>query len=80
MLMSDASTPIAIVGMASLFPKAQSIAAYWRNILDAVDCISDVPDDHSWSPDGHFSDDPKARDKTWCTRGGFLDKIPFDPI
>ncbi len=72
--------PIAIIGMASLFPKAPSLSDYWRNILDATDCISDVPADHSWNPDEHFSDDPAAKDKTWCTRGGFLDKYPFDPV
>ncbi|MCA9568813.1 MAG: acyltransferase domain-containing protein, partial [Myxococcales bacterium] len=72
--------PIAIIGMASLFPKAPTLSAYWRNILDAVDCIGEVPEEHSWVAGEHFSDDPDAKDKTWCTRGGFLDKIPFDPV
>jgi acyl transferase domain-containing protein len=78
--MSQTHPPIAIIGMASLFPGAPSLSAYWRNILDAADCISDVPDDHSWNAAEHHSDDPTAKDKTWCTRGGFLDKYPFDPI
>jgi len=72
--------PIAIIGMASLFPKSPSLADYWRNIIDATDCISDVPDDHSWDPSEHYSADPNEKDKTWCTRGGFLDKYPFDPV
>ena len=52
--MSHRHPPIAIVGMASLFPKAPSLAAYWRNILDAADCISDVPANHSWDPAEHL--------------------------
>jgi len=78
--MSRRHPPIAITGMACLFPQAESLSQYWRNILDAADCISDVPSDHSWDPADHFSDDPAAKDKTWCTRGGFLDKVPFDPV
>ena len=49
-----------VAPMASLFPKASSLSAYWRNILDAVDCISDVPDDHSWVASEHHADDPKV--------------------
>jgi len=72
--------PIAIVGMACLLPRSPDLAAYWRNIVHAVDCISDVPEDHSWRPDEQWHADPKARDKTYSRRGGFLDKVPFDPM
>ena len=37
--------PIAIVGMAVLLPKAQNLHDYWKNILSARDCLSDVPDE-----------------------------------
>lgn len=78
--MSNKPAPIAIVGMAALLPEAQDLAAYWRNIVDARDCLTDIPDDHSWSPQDFYDEDPSTPDKTWATRGGFIGKAPFDPI
>jgi polyketide-type polyunsaturated fatty acid synthase PfaA len=78
--MSQSSEPIAIVGMSALLPGAPDLQTYWRNIVDAVDCLTDIPDDHSWSPRDYFDADPATPDKTWATRGGFLDKVPFDPM
>ncbi len=72
--------PIAIVGIGCLFPNAPDLTAYWREIIEANDCISDVPEEHSWTASEHYSEDPNQRDRTWCTRGGFLDKVPFDPM
>ena len=78
------STPkqpaIAIVGIGCLFPGGPNLTSYWKQIVAANDCIGDVPQDHSWNPSEHFSADYSERDKTWCTRGGFLDKVPFDPM
>ena len=71
--------PIAIVGMAGAFAAAKDLGEYWANILDEVDCITDVPDSH-WSVDDYYDPDPKATDKTYCKRGGFLPDIDFDPL
>ena len=35
--------PIAVVGMAGIFPGAAGINAYWANITAGVDAISTVP-------------------------------------
>jgi polyketide-type polyunsaturated fatty acid synthase PfaA len=72
--------PIAIVGMACLLPKAPDLATYWRNILDGRDCTTEVPDDHSWKVSEQYDADPSVPDKTYCHRGGFIDKVPFDPM
>ncbi|MBL0888510.1 type I polyketide synthase, partial [Myceligenerans indicum] len=74
-----ARTPLAIVGMSSLFPGSTSTESYWNNIVDRVDSITEVPADH-WDPDDHYSADRTAPDKTYATRGGFLDPVPFHPI
>jgi acyl transferase domain-containing protein/NAD(P)-dependent dehydrogenase (short-subunit alcohol dehydrogenase family) len=71
--------PIAIVGMSCLFPKAQSIQEYWSNIKNRVDAITDVPESH-WRPEDYFDADPKRPDHTYCSRGGFLDPVEFDPV
>src|SRR5689334_5812494 len=64
--------PVAIIGMGCLFPQADGLARYWANIRTGVDAITDVPETH-WSADDYFDDDPKAPDRTYARRGGFLD-------
>ncbi|MEB3198867.1 MAG: SDR family NAD(P)-dependent oxidoreductase [Candidatus Sericytochromatia bacterium] len=73
-----ASTPIAIVGLACLFPKAQNLGYYWGNIKRAVDGIGPVPETH-WKPADYYDPDPKRPDHTYAQRGGFIDPVPFDP-
>jgi acyl transferase domain-containing protein/NAD(P)-dependent dehydrogenase (short-subunit alcohol dehydrogenase family) len=58
-----------------MFPQAEDLARYWNNILNRVDAITDVPETH-WSRADYFDDDPKAMDRTYAHRGGFL--IPVD--
>ncbi|MBI3119148.1 MAG: hypothetical protein HYZ00_10705, partial [Candidatus Hydrogenedentes bacterium] len=65
--------------MGCLFPKANSLRAYWANIKNAVDAISEVPASH-WRPEDYFDADPKRSDFTYGRRGGFLDPIDFDPL
>jgi acyl transferase domain-containing protein/NAD(P)-dependent dehydrogenase (short-subunit alcohol dehydrogenase family) len=72
--------PVAIVGMGCLFPQSPDLQSYWRNIVSGRDCLTDVPRGHSWSPEDYYDPDPATPDKTWCTRGGFLDKVSFDPL
>ena len=71
--------PLAIVGIGCLFPKSDGLGAYWANVKHGVDCISPVPPTH-WNPDDYFDADPKAPDKTYARRGGFLDVIDFNPL
>ena len=52
--------PIAIVGMACLFPDASSIAEYWENIRQGKDSIGDIPASH-WSPEDYYDADPKEK-------------------
>ncbi|MCE0764871.1 SDR family NAD(P)-dependent oxidoreductase [Pseudonocardia kujensis] len=77
-----ADDPIAIIGMAGLFPMARNYRDYWQNILDAVDCTSEVPETH-WRPEDYFdptpSTDPSHPDTTYCTRGGFVPETRFSP-
>jgi polyketide-type polyunsaturated fatty acid synthase PfaA len=72
-------TPIAIIGMASVFANAKNLDQYWDNIFEAVDSIIDVPESR-WAIDDYYSDDKKAADKTYCKRGGFIPELDFDPM
>ncbi len=71
--------PIAVIGMACLFPRARNLAEFWTHIVRKVDAITDVPIDR-WDVNDYYDPDPKAPDKTYCKRGGFLPEIEFDPM
>ena len=71
--------PLAIVGMACLFPKADDVGAFWANLKNGVDAITDIPSTH-WTVEDFFDDDPKAPDRTYARRGGFLSPVAFDPL
>ncbi len=69
---------IAIIGMASLLPKANTTQDYWENILDKVDGITEIPK-HRWDWRLYFDADRSKRDKIYSKWGGFLDDLLFDP-
>ncbi|GAA0420427.1 type I polyketide synthase [Streptomyces luteireticuli] len=67
--------PVAIVGMAVLFPGAPDLGTYWRNLTAGVDAITEVPPGR-W--DRSFYDPAAARDRAdrvYCRRGGFVDDL-----
>ena len=72
-------TPLAIIGAACRFPGADDRGRYWANILNAEDCISDIPASH-WRVDEYYDADPKSPDRTYAKRGGFLSPAPFNPL
>ncbi|OHV33084.1 beta keto-acyl synthase [Parafrankia colletiae] len=74
-----ADTPIAIVGMAGLFPHARDAREFWQNIVDARDCIEDVPASR-WNIDDYYDADPTRPDHTYSRRGGFVPDVDFDPL
>ncbi|MGW0824604.1 beta-ketoacyl synthase N-terminal-like domain-containing protein [Streptomyces sp. NPDC002845] len=70
-------TPVAIVGMAVLLPGAAGLDAYWRNLLDGVDAISDVPEGR-WDTDYYrpgSAAGPALAHQVYCRRGGFVDGL-----
>ncbi|HBA60157.1 MAG TPA: beta-ketoacyl synthase, partial [Elusimicrobia bacterium] len=75
---NPALTPIAIVGIGCLFPKAENSRRFWANIKNGVDAITEVPASH-WLPEDHFDKNPKKPDMTYAHKGGFLLPVDFDP-
>jgi acyl transferase domain-containing protein/NAD(P)-dependent dehydrogenase (short-subunit alcohol dehydrogenase family) len=59
-----------------MFPQAPDLARYWANIRSGVDAIVDVPESH-WKISDYFDANPKAPDRTYAHRGGFLTPVPF---
>ncbi len=75
---ADSATPLAIIGIGCLFPGADNLSAYWARIQGGVDAITDVPPTH-WRPEDYYHPDPKAPDRIYTARGGFLHATPFNP-
>ncbi|MBW0118214.1 acyltransferase domain-containing protein, partial [Pseudonocardia sp. KRD-169] len=65
--------------MSGLFPMAHDHREYWQNIVDGVDCTSEVPASR-WSLEDYHDADPSAPDKTYSRRGAFLPDVEFDPV
>ena len=76
---AQTATPLAIVGIGCLFPKAGDLEAYWANLRDGVDAITEVPPSH-WDPADYFDPDPASPDKVYAARGGFLGSVEIDPM
>jgi acyl transferase domain-containing protein/NAD(P)-dependent dehydrogenase (short-subunit alcohol dehydrogenase family) len=74
------SSPLAIIGISCLFPKAEDLRTYWVNIKNGVDAISPIPERSHWKVADYFSPDPKAPDRTYAQRGGFLSPVDFVPM
>jgi polyketide-type polyunsaturated fatty acid synthase PfaA len=72
-------TPVAIIGMASIFPQARNLQEYWTNIVSKTDCITDVPPSR-WNIEDYYDPNPRAKDKTYCKRGGFIPEVDFNPM
>lgn len=72
-------TPVAIVGMASIFADAPNLSRFWHNIVQGVDSIREVPDSR-WKISDYYDANPAAADKTYCKVGGFLPEIDFNPL
>ena len=76
---APAPARVAIVGASSLLPGAQDPESFWRNLLDKVDSITEIPPSR-WDWRLYYDPDPKAQDKIYSKWGGFLQELPFDPV
>jgi acyl transferase domain-containing protein/acyl carrier protein len=69
---------IAIIGMSGRFPKADTLQAFWQNLLQGVDCVTEVPPERwNWQ---QLSDIRSASGKAMSRWGGFIEHPDhFDP-
>src|SRR5262249_21911716 len=51
---------IAVIGMSGAFPKAKNLEAFWQNIVEQKDCISEIPAPR-WSMEGFYDPKPGRR-------------------
>ncbi|MBY8851449.1 SDR family oxidoreductase, partial [Saccharothrix sp. MB29] len=65
---------IAVIGLAGRYPQAPDLDAFWRNLLDGVDSVVEVPAER-WDHDAHFDPRPGLDGRTYSRWGGFLDGV-----
>ncbi len=70
---------IAVVGMSAIFPGAPDLDAFWAQILSGTDAVTEVPVER-WDTALHYGEDAEAHDISASKWGGFLPRIPFDPL
>lgn len=78
---SEKTTPskIAVVGISTILPKADSPNRFWTNIINKVDAITEIPSSR-WDWKLYYDEDKKKQDKINSKWGGFIDDVIFDPL
>ncbi|CAM4024821.1 SDR family NAD(P)-dependent oxidoreductase [Bordetella tumulicola] len=71
--------PIAIVGLSGRYPEAWDLEAFWVNLRDGRDCITEIPAQR-WDWRDYYSED-RTRDGAHFSKwGGFIEGADeFDP-
>ncbi|WP_129645085.1 SDR family NAD(P)-dependent oxidoreductase [Peristeroidobacter agariperforans] len=78
--LSVANGPIAIVGLSGRYPESIDVEAYWRNLRDGKDCITEVPEQR-WSWREHYTEDRTKPGYHYSKWGGFIAGVDeFDPL
>jgi acyl transferase domain-containing protein len=70
---------IAIVGTGAILPDAPNVAAFWENIKNGRDSITEVSPDR-WDPALYYDADPSAPAKTYSKIGGWVREYEWDPM
>ncbi len=67
---------IAIVGMGGIFPGANSLDQYWRNITDGRSFFTEMPKDR-WNFDHFWSPDASKANRSYSKIGAFISNFEF---
>ena len=70
---------IAVVGISTILPKADSPDNFWTNIINKVNAITEIPISR-WDWKLYYDEDKKKQDKIYSKWGGFIDDVIFDPL
>ncbi len=69
----------AIVGQACRFPGADNPDALWQQLLEGVDCRSELTNSHLGADVTAYTGNKGEADRFYCTRGGYIRDFEFDP-
>jgi polyketide synthase PksM len=78
---SEASVDVAIIGMSCRYPKSENIEAFWQNLKNGTDCITEVPGNRWKEFSNWYHPDPYHAGTASNKWGGFIDDVDaFDPL
>ncbi|MCK9395482.1 MAG: SDR family NAD(P)-dependent oxidoreductase [Methylobacter sp.] len=71
---------IAVIGLSGRYPQARDIEAFWLNLRDGRNCITEVPEER-WDWRAYYSEDRSQPGRHSSKWGGFIaDVDKFDPL
>ncbi|MCX7290343.1 SDR family NAD(P)-dependent oxidoreductase, partial [Janthinobacterium sp.] len=74
-----ASSGIAIVGIAGRYPQARDLKAFWNNLREGRDSVTEIPAER-WDHSRYYHPDKTRQGTTYSKWGGFIDGVDeFDP-
>ncbi|WP_437581599.1 beta-ketoacyl synthase N-terminal-like domain-containing protein [Sorangium sp. So ce887] len=77
---STGALDIAIVGMAGRYPGSYDVGAFWDNLREGRDCITEVPKER-WSWQDYYAENRAQPGSVYSKWGGFIeDHDRFDPV
>jgi len=66
--------PVAIIGIGGIFPQSEDINAFWENIVNGKDLITEIPEDR-WKWKDYYGKAGEGANKTDVKWGGFIKDV-----
>ncbi|MEU3786084.1 SDR family NAD(P)-dependent oxidoreductase [Streptomyces sp900129855] len=71
---------VAIIGLSGRYPQAADLDAFWQNLVEGRDCVTEVPAER-WEHGRYFQEGEPAPGRAYTKWGAFLDGVDrFDPL
>ena len=72
------ASPIAIVGMAGIFPGAKNLDIFWHNLVHKINPVKKVPSDRWIAPPEVMYAKTPTPDKAYSVHMGLVEPFRFD--
>ncbi|MCP5002909.1 MAG: hypothetical protein GY941_03015, partial [Planctomycetes bacterium] len=80
-VVSGSTTDVAIIGMSCRYPMSENVDAFWNNLKEGKDCITEVPSDRWNGYKNWYHPDPEHTNTAYSKWGGFIENVDtFDPL
>ncbi|WP_234332452.1 type I polyketide synthase, partial [Streptomyces sp. NRRL F-5650] len=71
---------IAVIGLSGRYPMADDLDAFWHNLVEGRDCVTEIPADR-WDHSAFYRPRRDAVGRSYGKWGGFLSDVDkFDPL
>ena len=67
--MTTTRCPVAVIGMSCRFPSSDGVDAFWRNLVEGMECVGDVPPER-WDIGRFAGNAPAMPGHTYCLQAG----------